>query len=122
YTEPEEFAQAPVPCVMQEIVTDERLTADDWKALEDIDWSDLKDLEWDKKTSSQFAKYLEKKGKLVNSLANALERLRQNMITVFDRDADTAAHLIDQYKVILPVVCDQDRETHAVVPFIKLGY
>lgn len=122
YKNPSDFARAPVPVVMQEIIRDQRLTKDDWAALENIDWSDLTELDWDMMSAKEFADYIEKKGKLSIAIANGLERLRQNMITVFDRDALTAAHLIDQFKVVLPVVCDQDRETHAIVPFIKLGY
>lgn len=122
YSNPEDFAKAPVPVVMQEIIRDQRLTKDDWGALEKIDWSDLTHLEWDKMNSEEFARYVEGKGKLSIALANGLERLRRKMSIIFDKDAATSAHLIDQYKVVLPVVCDQDRETHVVIPFVKLGY
>ncbi len=122
YTSPQDFAKAPVPVIMQEIIRDQRLTEDDWITLEQIDWKDLKNIEWDKMSSEQFAKYLEKKGKLSNSLSNGIDRLRKKMAIIFDRDALTSAHLIEQYKVALPVVCDQDRKTHAIIPFVKLGY
>lgn len=121
YTDSQEFAKAPVPVIMQEIIRDPRLTKADWEELENIDWSDMPS-NWDEMTQEEFARYVEKKAKLSNSLANGLGRLRNKMAKVFDRNSATSAHLIDQYKVALPLVCDQDRETHAVIPFVKLGY
>ena len=32
-----------------------------------------------------------------------------------------SAHFIDQYKVVLPIICGPDRETYAVILFVKLG-
>lgn len=121
YSSAEEFAVAPVPVVMQEIVRDNRLTEQDWKVLEETDWSDLP-TDWDTIAQARFAVYLQKKGKFSIALANAVENLRNKMKAVFDPNAPTAAHLIDQYKVVLPLICDQDRKTHAIIPFVKLGY
>lgn len=121
YSNSEEFATAPVPVVMQEIVRDTRLTEQDWKVLEETNWSDLP-VDWDTIAQVKFAVYLQKKGKFSIALANAVENLRNKMRAVFDPNAPTAAHLIDQYKVVLPLICDQDRKTHAIIPFVKLGY
>lgn len=117
----EDFATAPVPVVMQEIIRDVRLTIEDWRVLEEADWSDLSN-NWDTMSQHDFALYLQKKGKFSIALANGIENLRVKMKTVFDPNAPTAAHLIDQYKVVLPLICDQDRMTHAIIPFVKLGY
>lgn len=122
YKNPDEFAVAPVPVVMQEIITDSRLSGEDWEILKNIDWSGLQDLPWDSWTSTEFAQYLEMKALLPNSIANAIDRLRINMFTIFDRRSQSASHLINQLKVALPVICGPDRETHAVIPFVKLGY
>jgi hypothetical protein len=73
-------------------------------------------------STEEFTEYVEQKGKLANSLTNGLERLRRKMSIIFAKNSVTAAHLIDQHKVVLPVICDKDRETHAVIPFVKLGY
>ncbi len=121
YETPEDFAAAPVPVVMQEIITDPRLTEKDWQALDEIDWTGIQDLPWDKWTSSEFAEWLGEKAKLQNSISTAIDRLRINMATIFDRNSQSSAHLVDQYKVALPIVCGADRETHAVIPFVKLG-
>jgi hypothetical protein len=121
----EDFAKAPVAIVMQEIVRDTRLTEADWETLEQIDWGDLPDKEWDKMTPAEFANYLAGKGTdrpISLTLANSLENLRRKMAKIFDKNSVTSAHLIEQLKVVLPVICDQDRKTHAVIPFVKLGY
>lgn len=121
YTDPAAFAKAPVPVVMQEIIRDVRLTAEDWESLAQIDWSDL-DSEWDSMSSREFREYLRKKGKLSSSIADGIESLREKMANIFDRDSLTSAHLVEQYKVAMPIICDQDRRTHAIIPFVKLGY
>lgn len=121
YFDPEEFRKAPVPVAMQEIIRDGRLTEEDWKVLDKADWSDLP-ADWDTMTQQNFAAYLQRKGKFSISLANGIENLRNKMKTIFDPNTITAAHSVGQYKVILPVICDQSRRIRAIIPFLKLGY
>lgn len=121
YEGPADFTKAPVPIVIQEIVRDDRLTKEDWKALQVIDWSDLYTIPWNTMTDRQFDSYLEKKGKLTQSLANAIKKIRTKLITLYDPQVATSSHLIDQYKTILGIVCDTKRRTHAIIPFVKLG-
>jgi hypothetical protein len=116
-----DFAKAPVPIVIQEIVRDERLTKDDWNELKKIDWNDIYTLPWDSMTDGQFDTYLEKKGKLTQSLANAIKKIRRKLIALYDPEVATSAHLIEQYKTIIGIVCDHERRTHIVIPFVKLG-
>lgn len=122
YESVEDFVAGPVPVVMQEIITDDRLSEKDWEALNEIDWSWIKDINWDSMTSAQFLDLLQEKALLQNSIANAVDNLRINMATIFNPKSVSAAHLVDQYKVALPIICGPDRETHAVIPFVKLGY
>lgn len=121
YKDKAAFAKAPVPIVVQEIIRDDRLTESDWKELEKVDWSDLYTIPWDKMTNLEFDLYLERKGKLTQSQANAIKKIRRMMITLYDRHEVTSGHLINQYKTVLGVICDQNRKTHAIIPFVKFG-
>jgi len=120
----DDFAKAPVPVVMQEIIRDERLADDDWSVLQEIDWSDLPNLPWDKWSTSEFLQYLEDKktkNSLSSSIALGLDALRRKMTIIFDPDQATSSHLIEQFKVVLPLVADGNRKTYAIIPFIKTG-
>ena len=121
YINNDEFSKAPVPIVIQEIIRDERLTQSDWKALAHIDWSDLATTPWTTMTDDVFDSYLEKKGKLTQSLANGIKKIRNKLIHLYDPHEITSAHLIDQYKTVLGIMCDHNRRTFAVIPFLKLG-
>lgn len=122
YKTTEQFVRGPVPVVMQQIVREKMLTNKDWKTLEEIDWSDLQTIAWQEMSDVEFSTYLQGKGNLPLALANAINTLRKRMVVVYDPSSPTSTHLLDQYKVILPVVCDEDRVTHAVIPFLKLGF
>ncbi len=122
YSTPEKFTAAPVPVVVQEIVSDPRITDAEWEALHQIDWTGLEDEPWDTWSTTEFTRYVNEKGKLVGPLLTALDSLRLNMATLFNRRSQTSAHLLTHIKVALPVMCGPDRETHSVVPFSKLGY
>jgi hypothetical protein len=117
----QKFTEAPVPVVMQEIIRDGRLTEDDWDALRQIDWSDLPN-NWDTMSTDAFAKYVERKGKLPNSLSSGLERLRRRAARIYAKDSVSATHLSELCETVLPIVSREDRETQAVIPLVKLGH
>lgn len=123
YTDAEEFTAAPVPLVMQEIVRDKngtRITTQDWEHLEKIDWEDLPK-EWDTMTDDEFDKYLIAKGLDSHLLIKGIQNVRHKMARIYDPSQESSSHLRDLYKTVLPIVCDQKRKTHAIIPFIKVG-
>lgn len=122
YTTPDKFASAPVPVVVQEIISDSRITAAEWDALSQIDWTGLENQPWDTWSTTEFTKYVNEKGKLIGPILTALDNLRLNMATLFNRRSQSSAHLLTHIKVALPIICGPDRETYAAVPFVKLGY
>jgi hypothetical protein len=122
FSNPIEFAHSPVPVVMQEIVRDERIGGEDWQSLFKIDWSDLPQIPWERMSREEFDEYLQTKGKIQQSLALSIQRLRHKMQIVWDPDHAISHHLINQDEVILPILSDRGRYIHAVIPFVKLGY
>lgn len=119
YTNKVEFSKAPVPVIVQEIVRF-GVTDEEWKKLSNIEWNDLP-ATWNIMSDASFTTYLQSKG--VNNLSAALgiNNLRRRMAVLFDRENPTASHLVENYKIALPVIIGGDRYTHFVVPFIKLG-
>jgi hypothetical protein len=119
YTTPEEFGEAPVAIVMQEIVR-AKLGKAEWEALEDRDWSNLPK-NWDTMTDSEFQDYLLRSGELSGSLIKGLNILRRKMAKIYT-SSDTRDFLLEEKLMVMPVICGQDRETHAIIPFAKHGF
>lgn len=123
YTNPEEFSMAPVPVVMQEIIRNEKnlkIAEQDWKQLETVDWSDLPK-NWDSMADEDFNRYLTGKGLGNFLLFQGIGRLRRKMARIYDPSQETSSHLKDFYKTALPIVCDEGRQTHAIIPFLKVA-
>lgn len=116
------FTAAPVPIVMQELVSDDRLTETDWEEVCGIDWSDLAIISWENMSDMEFNLYLEKKGKITLPIANGIMRLRKNMALLLDPEQIISHHLVEHDEVILPVIADKQRRIRCVIPFIKLGF
>lgn len=123
FTDPDEFTEAPVILVMQEIIRDEEkvsISAKDWQEFEQINWDDMPK-DWDTSSDEELRKYLINKGIGNTLLADGLLRLRQKMARIYHPSQKTSAHLLDLYKITLPIVCDDHRKTHAIVPFLKVA-
>lgn len=131
-TEKIAFEKAPVCLVNQEIirnVEDPGLPEEDWviipdtewQRLERTDWSDMPK-NWESMTPEDFENYLVKRKRITHALIiEGIENLRQKMARLYEDNLDTASHLKDLYKTALPIVCDQNRRTHAIIPFLKVG-
>lgn len=122
FTDSREFAKAPIPVVMQEIIRDDRLLDADWEALSEIDWSDLAWINWDHMTYEEFDNYIESKGKIAQPIANAMIKLKRKMGIIFDAQRTISHHLVNHDQVVLPVLTDHARRIRVVLPFVKLGF
>ncbi|MBI4084348.1 MAG: hypothetical protein HY431_00400 [Candidatus Levybacteria bacterium] len=122
FTDPKEFAKAPIPVIMQEIIRDDRLLDADWKAVEGINWSDLAQINWDQMTYEEFDNYIESKGKIAQPIANAMIKLKRKMGIIFNAQRTIAHHLVNHDQVVLPVLTDHNRRIRIVLPFVKLGF
>lgn len=120
FTDPEEFAQAPVPLVVQETL-EETLDSGIWEPLTKIDWSDLPK-NWDTLSDRDFFNYLETKGDIHLKLAIGMNTLRRHMAILFDPDQVMAGRLVSHHKVAIPVMVDKNRTNYFIIPFVKLGF
>lgn len=123
YDTKEDFTMAPIPVVMQEIIRNAQnvqIEPKDWKHLEGIDWEDLPK-NWHSMSENQFRDYLIQKGISNALLQKGILNLRKKMARIYDPSQESSSHLNDLYKVALPIVCDQDRITHTIIPFVKVA-
>lgn len=120
YGSVEEFAQAPVPIVVQEVIRDE-IDPREWEVVSQIDWKDLPH-NWDKMNEKEFYDYIQKKCNMSIAMANGLNRLRERMAYLYDPEQPTSGRLVQQFKVALPVVVAANRMNYFIVPFTKLGF
>lgn len=120
YLSVKDFVMAPVPVVVQGLVR-ETVSEKEWEEASRIDWSDLPK-NWDMMSAPDFYGYLQTKGNMSIAIANGINRLREKMTVLYDPDNPTSAHLIEQYKVALPVIVGKNRMNHFIVPFLKLGF
>ncbi len=116
----EEFAQAPVPIVVQEVVRDE-IDDSEWEIVSQIDWKDLPS-NWDTMSEKEFYNYIQRKSNMSIAMANGLNRLRERMAYLYDPEQPTSGRLVQQFKVALPVVVAANRMNYFIVPFTKLGF
>ena len=120
---PERVERLPVPVVMQEIVRDRdkvKVSEQDWKNLETIKWDDIP-RNWNTITEREFTEYLISKGVGNVLLRVGIEKMRQRMARIYEPQTKTAPHLKGLFKSVLPILCDGDRITHAIIPLIKVG-
>jgi hypothetical protein len=120
FSDPVEFAKAPVPVIIQGIVRDE-VSSEEWERVSRVDWSDLPE-NWDSMSAPDFYTYLQSKGQMSIAVANGINRLREKLSVLYDPDNPTSSHLIEHYKVALPVIVGKSRRNYFVVPFVKLGF
>lgn len=124
FVDPEEFREAVVPIVMQEIVRD-NLPEEEWKKLSKIDWYDEKmpmPTNWDTMSDEDFFNFLNKKGEFSLSVARSINNQRKRMAMLYDPDLPTASRLIAQHKVVVPTISGQNRRNYFILPFTKLGF
>lgn len=120
FTDPEVFAQVPVPLIIQTIA-EEPLDPKKWENLSNIDWDDLPK-NWDRISEREFFNYLETKGELPLTVAVAINDLRRRMAILFDPDQVIAGRLVSHHKVAVPVVVGGNRRNYFIVPFVKHGF
>lgn len=120
FTSPEDFTQASLPLIVQEIVRDS-LTENEWGKLGKVDWSDIPE-DWEQMTDNEFFDYLHTKGNIPFGVARGINNLRRRMAVLYDPYNPISSRLIEQYKVSMPVVADKFRRIRFLVPFVKLGF
>lgn len=120
YSSQQEFAEAPVPVVIQEIVR-EKIEDREWEKLSQIDWGDLPG-DWDTLSTKKFFEYLQKKANMPISVANAINSLRERMMVLYNPQQPTSGHLVQNFKIALPLIVGSNRRNFFVVPFLKLGF
>lgn len=120
---PAKVERLPVPVVVQEIIRNEELVSvgdEDWKGLEAINWDNLPK-NWNTMREGQFTDYLISKGIGNVLLRRGIEKMRRTMARIYEPQTKTAPHLKELFKLVLPIICDEERETHAIIPFVKVG-
>lgn len=123
FTNPEEFEQAVVPVVLQEIVRD-NISEQEWQKYSEIDWSDLQQQpwQWDTVDDTTFNNYILRKGIQNALLMIGINNLRRRMAILYDPNIPIATHLVEQYKIALPVISGPTRRSYFVLPFVKYGF
>lgn len=123
YRRPDQVERLPVPIIVQEIIRDEELVSvseESWKKFESIDWGDLPK-NWDTMEQDDFTDYLVSKGVGDVLLRKGLERSRRTMARLYEPQTKTAPHLKELFKTAVPIICDENRVVHGIVPFVKVG-
>lgn len=146
---PSEFKKAVVPIIALEMVHEEVPDAE-WERWANLDWSSMSST-WHSLSDSEFFLHLNvmgapgirdeiaKKAMLADgnetifynaleainmeipAVASIVNRLRRKMAELYDPGSATSAHLIEHYKIALPVVADKHRRIQLAIPFIKYG-
>ena len=116
----QQFAEASVPVIVQEIVRDS-LKDTQWQNIGKISWDDLPK-HWEDMTDEKFFNYLAGKGDMHYGLMRGINNLRKRMAMLYEPGTATSAFLVEHYKVALPMIVDRFRRNWFVVPFVKLGF
>lgn len=122
-TNPDEFGIIPVPIVMQEIARNQngvKISEKDWGALGKIEWDDMPP-NWASLTDKEMSNYLVSKGISNHLLIQSVLALREKMAMIYNPSQETSSHIKDLYKIVLPIISDQKRKTHAVIPFVEIN-
>lgn len=120
FSDRREFVEASVPVVMQEIVRDV-VSIEEWKFVESVSWEDLPE-NWEKMTDAAFLKYLHEKAPLPAGVILGVNNLRRRMAVLYDLGSPSSSHIIEHYKVVLPIITGRYRMHHFIVPFVKHGF
>ena len=116
------YTSAPVPVIVHEIIRDE-VDPKVWQALEKTQWDDLEGIRWRDLSTAEFMDYLtEKIPNLPLAVARAIDRLRQKMTFLYNPEKDSARFFVNGNLVAMPMIVDQSRRPHAIIPFIKKGF
>lgn len=120
YTSTQEFVEAPVPVVVQEIVREE-ISEEEWERVSEIKWGDLPK-NWDTMSEKDFFIYLQRKSNMSLAIAKGLNHLRERVAFLYDPEYPTSEHLLSGAKAALPVIVGLNRKNYFVIPFVKLGF
>jgi hypothetical protein len=151
FTNQQEFSEAIVPVVFQEILNED-VPEEEWQKLEQIDFSDIP-TNWDTMSSAEFlhsylstknlvpealrqaatSAYLQKinesdfleameSGGYMTTMVRGINKLRITMARMYDPKVSISQHFIDQLKIGLPVISGRNRRIRAVIPFVKYGF
>lgn len=120
FSNEQSFVEASVPIIVQEIVREE-VSEEGWKELSAISWQDLPS-NWDTMEEDAFFSYLQEKGIKEFAVGVGINNLRKRMAGLYFLYHSTSSRLIEHYSIALPVIADQYRMNHFVMPFIKLGF
>lgn len=119
FSDTREFVESSVPIIVQEVVRE--ILGDEWKKLDSLDWGDLPE-NWDEMSDIDFIEYLHKKQNMPAGVVIAINNLRHRMAVLYNPESPTSSHLVEHYKVALPVIAGRFRKNHFIVPFVKLGF
>ncbi|MBI2033434.1 MAG: hypothetical protein HYT10_03175 [Candidatus Levybacteria bacterium] len=121
YSSVQEFVEASVPVVVQEVIRD--TSADDhaWEKVKKINWNDLPE-NWDTMTDGAFMSYLHLKGCTQAGILLGINNLRKHMALLYNPTTPISSLLVEHYNVALPIVANRYRKNKFVVPFVKLGF
>lgn len=120
---PDQVERLPVPIIVQEIIRNEekvKISDESWQNFESIVWDDLPK-DWDTMGQDDFTDYLVSKGIGDVLLRKGIERTRRTMARLYEPQTKTAPHLKELFKTAIPIICDEDRVTHGIIPFAKVG-
>ncbi len=122
YASPQEFARAPVPVIIKEVVAED-LSEAQWNVLRRAKWDFLDSIEWRTMADGDFRRALVTHGINV-SLAtfDAINRLREASADLYNPKEDTESELLNGSLFALPVLGNQQRGIEVVVPFMIRGY
>lgn len=120
FSNTQEFVEASVPVAVKEVVRD-TISDEQWRALEGVSWNDLPG-QWDSMSDAAFMDYLHTKAHMTPGVMIGINNLRRRMAVLYDPTNPTSTHLVEHYKVALPLIVGRYRTVHFVVPFVKLGF
>lgn len=121
FHDPASFERAVVPIVVHEIARLD-LPEVEWKRLSKIKWNDMPE-DWDKMSEEDFSQYLISKNIIDARVIKHIDNLRKRMAVLYNPILDLGRHLVDGFKIALPVVTSKDRVNRFVVDgFAKTGY
>ncbi len=122
YDSPQEFAEAPVPVIVKEVVRRD-LSEEEWTRLRRIDWSFLREADWSAMDTGAFKSLLLRHGVNVDlDVFDALDKLRQAMADLYSPEEDTGPELLNGSLFAMPVLANGQRGMELVIPFHLRGY
>ena len=120
FSSTQELVEASVPVIVQEVIRDP-LTDEQWEALTQISWNDMPK-RWEEVSDLEFLTYLQSKKGMTIGVMMGINNLRRRMAVLYNLSNPTSSHLVEHYKVALPVITNRYRKNEFIVPFVKLGF